>query len=66
MNKREIQFTNLSPSRYMVRVIYDVNKNKKWDTGNFLQRLQPEEVYYFKNVISAKANWQVEETFTIQ
>ena len=50
---------------YMVRIIYDVNKNKKWDTGSFLQRLQPEEVYYFKNVITAKANWEIVEILTV-
>ncbi|MCF6297231.1 MAG: Ig-like domain-containing protein [Flavobacteriaceae bacterium] len=65
INEREIQFRNLSPSKYMVRVIYDVNKNKKWDTGSFLQRLQPEEVYYFKKIISAKANWDITEPFTV-
>lgn len=60
-SKREIVFENLLPSRYMVRVIYDTNGNKKWDTGNFSQRLQAEEVYYYKHIITAKANWQVEQ-----
>ena len=56
---REIIFENLVPSRFMVRIIYDTNENKKWDTGNFLQRLQAEEVYYYKDIINAKANWEV-------
>lgn len=62
---REYKFINLLPSRYKVRIIYDTNNNKKWDTGNFLLKQQPEKVYYFKNVINAKANWEVIETFTI-
>ena len=65
VDPREIIFKNLLPSRFMVRIIYDTNENKKWDTGNFLQRLQAEEVYYFKDIITAKANWQVEEPLTI-
>lgn len=63
---REYQFKNLLPSRYKIRIIYDTNNNKKWDTGNFLSKQQPEEVYYFKNIINAKANWEVIESFTIE
>ncbi|MCK4562567.1 MAG: Ig-like domain-containing protein [Flavobacteriaceae bacterium] len=62
---REYQFENLLPSRYKVRIIYDTNKNKKWDTGNFLLKQQPEEVYYFKNIINIKANWEMTEIFTV-
>ena len=58
VSPREIIFESLLPSRFMVRIIYDVNQNKKWDTGAFLKRLQPEEVYYYKDIITAKANWE--------
>lgn len=63
---REFEFRNLEPSRFKVRIIYDDNNNGLWDTGNFLESLQPEEVYYFKNVIEAKANWEVVERLSIQ
>ncbi len=62
----EYSYINLSPSRYKVRIIYDTNKNKKWDTGNYLLKQQPEEVYYFSNIITAKANWEVVQPLTIQ
>lgn len=58
---REFEFKNLEPARFKVRLIYDDNENQKWDTGNFLELREPEEVYYFKNVIDAKANWEVVE-----
>ena len=45
----------------MIRIIYDDNGNQQWDTGNFLQDRYPEEVYYVKTIIEAKANWEVEE-----
>ena len=63
---REFEFRNLEPARFKVRVIYDDNDNQKWDTGNFLQLLQPEEVYYFKNIVEAKANWEVVERLILQ
>lgn len=64
--EQEYKFENLQPSRYKVRLIYDSNANKKWDTGNFLSKQQPEKVYYFKNILEAKANWEVVETFTVE
>ena len=64
--EQEYKFENLQPSRYKVRLIYDVNANKKWDTGNFLMKQQAEKVYYFKNILDAKANWEVTEIFTIE
>ena len=63
---REYKYINLQPSRYKVRIIYDTNNNKKWDTGNYLLKQQPEEVYYFKNIITAKANWEVIQPLTIK
>jgi len=65
-SEKEHKFINLPPSKYMVRITYDTNKNGKWDTGNFLTRQQPEVIYYFKNIINAKANWQVEESFIME
>ncbi len=62
----EYQFINIIPSRFKIRIIYDTNKNKKWDTGNFLLKKQPEEVYYSKSTINVKANWKWTETLTLQ
>ena len=64
--EKEHKFINLAPSKYMVRITYDTNKNGKWDTGNYLTRQQPELIYYFENIINAKANWQVEESFIME
>jgi len=61
----EYQFINVKPSRFKIRIIYDTNKNKKWDTGNFLLKKQPEEVYYSKSTINVKANWKWTETLTL-
>ncbi len=63
--EQEYEFKNLLPSRFKIRIIYDTNRNKKWDSGNFLLKEQPEEVYYFENIIVAKANWEVIESFTV-
>ncbi|MGI9532766.1 Ig-like domain-containing protein [Lutimonas sp.] len=63
---QEFEFRNLRPSRFKIRIIYDDNENGQWDTGDFLQKIQPEKVYYVKSVIEAKANWEVEERIILR
>ena len=41
-----VDFTDLSPKQYALRVIYDTNGNGKFDTGNYLLGIQPERVSY--------------------
>ena len=62
---RTFEFNSLNPSKYRVRVIFDANGNGRWDTGNYLKRIQPEKVSYYPDVIEVRANWELEQTFTI-
>lgn len=65
----QINFDAILPDKYYLRVIYDDNKNREWDTGSYLEKRQPEEVIYFKNgrddVIDVRQNWDVEQTFNL-
>lgn len=60
-----INFDNLLPDKYILRAFYDDNKNKEWDTGDYLLRRQPEEVIYMSKEITVRANWDPEETFSL-
>ncbi|SEM84475.1 Ig-like domain-containing protein [bacterium A37T11] len=51
--------------KYLVRIIYDVNKNGIWDTGDLKKKLQPEKLWYFEKVITIRPNWEQEEIVTI-
>lgn len=62
----EVEFPYLTPGNYRVRIIFDANQNRKWDTGSFLEKLQPERVIYYPGAIEMRANWEKVETFTIQ
>lgn len=62
----EVEFFNLSPNMYTLRIIYDPNKNKIWDTGNYLRKIQPEKVIYFPDKIDVRANWDVEQIFILK
>lgn len=56
-------FELLNAGKYTVRLIEDVNGNKQWDTGNFLKKIQPEQVIYYWKEIDLRANWDMNETF---
>ncbi len=59
------EFNNLEPKNYRIRIILDNNGNGKWDTGSYLQKLQPEVVKYYPDLIEIRANWEKNETFVI-
>lgn len=54
-------FENLKPGNYYVRIIFDENENGKWDTGNFLKKIQPEKTFHYEEEIIIRANWVLEE-----
>lgn len=60
-----VSFDYVLPGNYYVRVIFDRNKNGKWDTGNFLSKVQPEKVIYYPSQLEIRANWDWNETFIL-
>jgi hypothetical protein len=60
-----IDFNLLLPSLYSLRIIYDDNKNKQWDSGNYLEKRYAEEVLYFGKEIDVRSNWDVEQPFDL-
>ena len=63
--KTTINFNLIDPALYSLRAIYDANKNKEWDSGNYLEKLQAEEVIYFSKEIDVRANWDVNQIFDL-
>jgi hypothetical protein len=61
----QVSFTYLLPGSYSVKVIYDYNNNGKWDTGDYLKKIQPEEVNFFPSEITVRANWDIEELWEL-
>ena len=61
-----LSFALLKPGNYQLRAIVDSNNNKRWDTGNYLKKIQPEKIIYSPKIFPIKANWQFSETFILQ
>ena len=65
-NSTSIDFNLLPPGKYLIRGIIDYNNNNKWDTGSYLNKIQPEKVIYYPEVFNIRANWHINsEVFTI-
>ena len=59
-------FDMLSPGKYLVKFIYDINSNGKWDTGNYLKHLQPEKVIRYPKVIEMRPFFEEKETVELK
>ncbi|MBI9054613.1 MAG: Ig-like domain-containing protein [Bacteroidales bacterium] len=55
-----LEFAYLNPKEYIFKVIIDRNMNGKWDEGNYLEHILPEEVLYYEKEIKVRANWDIE------
>lgn len=60
-----VDFNLLEPALFSLRLIYDDNKNKVYDSGNYLEKHYSEEVIYFSKEIDVRANWDVEQAFDV-
>ncbi len=63
--EKRVDFGLLSPGKYGLKAILDVNGNGKWDTGNFIKKIQPERVLIHPKIFEVKSNWELEENWDL-
>jgi len=61
-----IEFNYLPPETFTLKLIHDNNNNGEWDTGDYLEHLQPEEVLLHPGSISVRSNFDMEVNWEIQ
>ena len=59
-------FYYLRAGEYYMRCFIDRNGNNKWDTGNYAEGLQAEEVFYFPKPMNLKAQWDLEQDWNVR
>ncbi len=59
-------YEKLPPGDYGFKLIFDHNKNGKWDTGNYLKHLHPERIEYYQEGISIRPGWDMEVNWEIK
>ncbi len=55
----ETAINRLLPGQYQLRLILDENNNGRWDTGDYLNKQQPEKIIYYEGTIEVRANWDI-------
>jgi|WetSurMetagenome_2_1015567.scaffolds.fasta_scaffold56257_2 uncharacterized protein (DUF2141 family) len=61
--KLELPYIDRGP--YRLRVVYDLNGDGKWNTGDFDKGIQPEPVSYLPKELELKENWDDKEDWNI-
>ena len=59
------EIMNVPAGTYYLRLTIDSNGNGMWDTGNYKNHLQPEEVYYYPKKLKLRRNWDLDESWNI-
>lgn len=58
-------FYYLNPGKYCARLIEDANGNGVWDTGLYAEKRQPEQVYYYFQILELKANFELQQDWNV-
>lgn len=61
----QIKFAFILPATYTIKAILDSNQNRRWDTGDYLKKIQPETVFFFPKTLEIRGNWDVEEEWKL-
>ncbi len=62
----QYSFPFLVPKEYQFKFIHDRNRNGKWDTGNYLEKLQPEPVELLPVNIEVRSNWDHDVSMVLE
>ncbi len=62
----KIVFSMLDAGSYRLKVIYDLNNDGKWTTGDFNKGTQPEPVSYYPRELDIKAGWEIDQDWDIE
>lgn len=58
-------FEYINPGTYYARLFIDSNGNGEYDTGNYFENRQPEDVYYYNKKLVLKKNWDMTENWDV-
>ncbi len=64
-NDGQAAFFYLEAGNYYARAFVDRNGNDLWDTGNYDEDQQPEDVYYYSGEIECKPKWDVTKQWNL-
>ena len=60
LEQKRYRIKMIAPGEYTIEILYDLNNNGKWDTGDYWKKRQPERLISRKQTLQIKANWDNE------
>lgn len=60
-----LEYKNLLPGNYFIKVVEDTNKNKAFNTGNYLLHQQAEPVFLNTTSIKLLSGWEIEHEWKV-
>ncbi len=66
VKKGQAKFVNVPEGKYYARLVEDRNNNGKFDVGSISDRVQPEEVFYLKELLQLRTNWNLEQHWDVR
>jgi len=61
VNMSNFKFTYVKAGKKRIRVLIDENADGRWEKGDFKNRIPPEKIFFFKEIIEVKPNWDYED-----
>ena len=60
-NLKRLNYKNLQPGNYQIRVKVDENNDGQWNLGDKELKKAPEKLYKYPKPINVRANWEIED-----
>jgi uncharacterized protein (DUF2141 family) len=60
LEQKRYRIKMIAPGEYTIEILYDLNNNGKWDTGDYWKKRQPERLISRKQTLQIKPNWDNE------
>jgi hypothetical protein len=61
----KIEFPFLDKGKYRLKIIYDLNNDGKWTTGDYFTRRQPEPVSFYNREIEINENFDIDQDWNV-
>lgn len=66
VNTDEIFYNKFPGGKYSLRIIKDLNGNKRWDGADVYKKIQAEPIWYLDKTFTIRANWEQTENITLK
>jgi hypothetical protein len=65
-SEKPYALNDIVPGKYQLKYIADSNEDGKWNTGNWVEKLQPEKVINYTTEITIRSNWDLELEWNLE